>query len=41
VIIQAEFTTGLPNERTDIDNVRLWDNASAAQRSQELRDAER
>jgi serine/threonine protein kinase len=41
VIIQAEFTTGLPNERTDIDNVRLWDSASAAQRSQELRDAER
>jgi hypothetical protein len=40
VIIQAEFTTGLPNERTDIDNVRLWDSASAVQRTEELRRVE-
>jgi hypothetical protein len=39
VIIQAEYTQGLANERTDIDNVRLWDNISAPQRSVELQEA--
>lgn len=41
IIIQAEYSKGLANERTDIDNVRLWDNVSAPQRSVELQEAER
>jgi tetratricopeptide (TPR) repeat protein len=41
IIIQAEYSKGAANERTDIDNVRLWDNASAPQRTVELQEAGR
>lgn len=30
IMIRAEYTTGLPDERTDLDRVQLWDAASAA-----------
>ncbi len=41
IVLQAEYTTGLPDERTDLDNVRLWDRASAAARTAELRNVDR
>jgi hypothetical protein len=41
IIIQAEYSKGSANERTDIDNVRLWDKASAPQRTVELQEAGR
>ena len=41
IVIQAEYTTGRPDERTDIDNVRLWDRDLAPTRISELRNIER
>lgn len=41
IIVQAEYSKGLPNERTDIDNVRLWDRDSAPARTEQLRDVDR
>jgi len=41
IVIQAEYSKGFPNERTDVDNVRLWDRTSAPQRIGELRDVDR
>jgi hypothetical protein len=37
ILIKAEYTTGVPNERTDLDGVRLWDANAAAVRGEERR----
>jgi len=37
ILIKAEYTTGLPDERTDLDDVRLWDANSAPSRMETLR----
>jgi len=37
ILIKAEYTTGVPDERTDLDDVRLWDANTAPSRMETLR----
>ena len=41
ILIKAEYTTGVPDERTDLDDVRLWDANAAPARREILRSERR